>query len=39
MIAASLVLTGLLLSRPVIGRSVGVAMLAGYVAYVWAAQG
>ncbi|HEY9038955.1 MAG TPA: calcium/sodium antiporter [Roseovarius sp.] len=39
MIAASLVLTGLLLSRPVIGRGIGVMMLAGYVAYVWAAQG
>lgn len=39
MIAASMVLTALLLTRPVIGRSVGVAMLAGYVAYVWAAQG
>lgn len=39
MIAVSLVLTALLLTRPVIGRAVGVAMLAGYVAYVWAAQG
>lgn len=39
MIAVSLVLTGLLLTRPVIGRGIGVAMLAGYVAYVWAAQG
>lgn len=39
MIAVSLVLTGLLLTRPVIGRGVGVALLAGYVAYVWAAQG
>ena len=39
MIAASLVLTGLLLTRPVIGRGVGGAMLAGYAAYVWAAQG
>ncbi len=39
MIAVSLVLTVLLLTRPVIGRGVGVAMLAGYVAYVWAAQG
>ena len=39
MIAVSLVLTALLLTRPVIGRGVGVAMLAGYVAYVWAAQG
>lgn len=39
MIAVSLVLTGLLLTRPVIGRGVGVVMLAGYAAYVWAAQG
>ena len=39
MIAVSLVLTALLLTRPVIGRGMGVAMLAGYVAYVWAAQG
>jgi len=39
MIAASLVLTALLLTRPVIGRGVGVAMLAGYAAYVFAAQG
>lgn len=39
MIAVSLVLTTLLLTRPVIGRGIGVAMLAGYVAYVWAAQG
>lgn len=39
MIAVSLVLTGLLLTRPVIGRWVGVMMLAGYVAYVLAAQG
>jgi cation:H+ antiporter len=39
MIAVSLVLTALLLTRPVIGRGFGVAMLAGYVAYVWAAQG
>ncbi len=39
MIAVSLVLTALLLTRPVIGRGVGVAMLVGYVAYVWAAQG
>ena len=38
MIAVSLVLTALLLSRPVIGRGVGAVMLAGYVAYVWAAQ-
>ena len=39
MIAVSLVLTALLLTRPVIGRGIGVAMLVGYVAYVWAAQG
>jgi len=39
MIAASLVLTMLLLTRPVIGRGVGFAALAGYAAYVWAAQG
>ena len=39
MIAVSLILTVLLLTRPVIGRGIGVAMLAGYVAYVWAAQG
>lgn len=39
MIAVSLILTALLLTRPVIGRRIGVAMLAGYVAYVWAAQG
>lgn len=39
MIAVSLVLTALLLTRPVIGRGLGVAMLAGYAAYVWAAQG
>lgn len=38
MIGVSLILTALLLTRPVIGRSVGVAMLASYVAYVWAAQ-
>jgi cation:H+ antiporter len=39
MIAVSLVLTLLLLTRPVIGRGIGVVMLAGYAAYVWAAQG
>ncbi len=39
MIAVSLILTALLLTRPAIGRWVGVAMLAGYAAYVWAAQG
>lgn len=39
MIAVSLILTALLLTHPVIGRGIGVAMLAGYVAYVWTAQG
>lgn len=39
MIAVSLVLTALLLTRPVIGRVAGLAMLAGYAIYVWAAQG
>ena len=39
MIALSLVLTGLLLTRPVIGRWVGLAMLVGYAVYVGAAQG
>ena len=39
MIAVSLILTGLLLARPVIGRGMGLTMLAGYAAYVWAAQG
>ncbi|MFN3274605.1 MAG: calcium/sodium antiporter [Paracoccus sp. (in: a-proteobacteria)] len=39
MIAVSIVLTALLLTRPVIGRGVGVVMLAGYMAYIWAAQG
>ena len=39
MIAASMLITVLLLTRPLIGRGVGVAMLAGYVVYVWAAQG
>lgn len=38
MIAVSLILTALLLTRPVIGRGIGLAMLAGYVTYVWAAQ-
>jgi cation:H+ antiporter len=38
-IAVSLVLTGLLLIRPAIGRGIGVVMLASYLAYVWAAQG
>ena len=39
LIAVSLVLCVLLVTRPVIGRGVGVAMLVGYVAYIWAAQG
>jgi len=38
MIIVSLLLTFLLLKRPVIGRMIGVAMLAGYVAYIWAGQ-
>ena len=38
LIAVSLVLTLLLLTRPVIGRGVGIAMLLAYVAYVWSAQ-
>lgn len=39
MISVSLLLAGLLLMRPVIGRPVGAMMLAGYGAYVWLAQG
>jgi len=39
LIAASLVLTGLLLTRPTIGRGVGAVMLTSYLAYVWFAQG
>lgn len=39
MIVASLILTGLLLMRPIIGRGTGLAVLAAYAAYVWAAQG
>jgi len=39
LIAVSLVLCVLLVTRPVIGRAIGVAMLAGYAAYIWAAQG
>ena len=39
MIAAALLLTALLLLRPVIGRAVGAAMLIAYVAYIVAAQG
>jgi cation:H+ antiporter len=38
MIAASLVLAALLLTRPKIGRGVGALMLAGYAVYVFAAQ-
>lgn len=38
MIAATLVVTGLLLARPVIGRPIGLAMLATYLAYVTMAQ-
>jgi cation:H+ antiporter len=39
MVAVTLVLAVLLLSRPVIGRGVGLALLVGYAIYVWAAQG
>lgn len=39
MITVSLVLTALLLTRPVIGRFVGVAMLVAYAGYIWTAQG
>jgi cation:H+ antiporter len=39
MIAVSLMLTALLLTRPKIGRLMGVSLLAGYAVYVWAAQG
>ena len=39
MIMVSFILTILLLTRPVIGRKVGLAGLAGYAVYVWAAQG
>lgn len=38
MIATSLALTALLLTRPVIGRATGLVMLAGYISYVWLAQ-
>ena len=38
LIAVSLVLTLLLLTRPVIGRGVGIAMMLAYVTYVWSAQ-
>jgi cation:H+ antiporter len=37
MIAMSLMLTVLLLTRPVIGRGIGLVMLAVYAAYVWSA--
>lgn len=39
MIAASVVLTGLLLLRPKIDRVTGVILILAYAAYVWAAQG
>jgi cation:H+ antiporter len=39
MIAVSLGLTMLLLTRPVIGRGIGLVMVLGYVAFVWSAQG
>ncbi|WP_209426985.1 calcium/sodium antiporter [Pararhodobacter sp. SW119] len=39
MIAASVLLAGLLLLRPAIGRASGLALLAAYGVYVWAAQG
>ena len=39
LIAASGVLTGLLLLRPGIGRGAGLGLLVAYGAYVWAAQG
>lgn len=38
MIAASLVLTALLLTRSVIGRGIGLLLLVGYAVYVWSAQ-
>jgi cation:H+ antiporter len=38
LIAVSLVLTLLLLTRPVIGRGLGIVMLLAYAAYVWSAQ-
>jgi cation:H+ antiporter len=38
MIGVSLVLAALLLLRPSIGRAMGAALLAAYVAYVWAAR-
>ncbi|SCY54076.1 calcium/sodium antiporter [Paracoccus tibetensis] len=39
MIAASALLTGMLLLRPRIGRGSGVMLLLGYAAYLWVAQG
>lgn len=39
MIAVTLLLGVLLVSRPVIGRGAGLVLLAGYAAYLWAAQG
>ena len=39
MIAVTLVLSALLLARPVIGRGAGLALLTGYAIYVWAALG
>ncbi|SEQ91265.1 calcium/sodium antiporter [Thalassovita taeanensis] len=39
MIAVSVGLAALLLTRPVIGRWTGLAVLVGYAAYLWAAQG
>lgn len=39
LIAVSLLLAGLLVTRPVIGRGVGMAMLLGYAVYIWSAQG
>jgi cation:H+ antiporter len=39
MIASSVLLTGLLLLRPQIGRPVGVVLLLAYAVYVWTAQG
>lgn len=38
MIAASLALTALLLTRPIIGRGIGLVVLIAYVTYVWLAQ-
>lgn len=38
MIAASLALTAVLLTRPVIGRAIGVGALIAYAAYIWVAQ-